>query len=1215
MDNEVPIFRITLPGNEFYNIINSINHQNLTKLFPEYNFSELLPELPLKDDGYPNIDETKFLLSYQEYLNLFRKYGDIKEMIFNIFKNNEYLNLIKIVDSINEVNFNEMFPGYNFTEILPELPMNENGHPNIDYKKYIFSDDEYRNLEDECNSDTEIFFHIFNNNEYLNLIKVFYIVSNLNSSTTLYDERIWEYIQNYKNHVIKDEENFIYINEYYIQMIKNVLPMKENGHPNIDYKEYIISDEEYGNLEYECNNNEMWDTINSYLKYVHSDDNENFSYRNTDYIFNIKEIVNSLNEQNFYEIFPGYNFTEILPELPMNENGHPNIDYNKYIISDDKYQNLVDECISNTEILINIFNNNEYLNLIKVFHTLYNLNVSTKNDNDELCYILTIKGIVDSINKDIILQKYYQNDEYRNLEDEFKNNEEILFNIFNNNEYLNLIKVFYTLSELETPLRKYDEIWKYIYKFGSQVFIDSNGNFIYLNDERFIEIKEIIEYVNKQNFTEIFPGINFSEILPELPMNENGHPSIDLEKCIKSKSNIQINENEYMYISFEKYIFDFFNNNEYLNLIKIFYTLSHLYESSFSFGEINDFIEHINDYIENVYLNENGDLVYKMDDIESDFYNSKINDYTDNYNTSDLMKHIDNYKFTKTNNEKEIKGINEFKTKNATMIVEINNQKKSFNKITFSLGGQFSRTFSKPPFNLKIRGGKELFGRRQFKLRGDATDPSSMRTKLMSDIHNKLGLPSLSANYAMLYINDEFMGLYILTDAYKESWIEYVYGEKDTTNLYKCEYSKSAADVESIFDIEQFIKKFGHNYYIYKNPKNNKWTYLIHDFDLTLGNGYEDYESFVSEDLINFTENKILNALISSNMDHKTPNEDGQYPGRINNNDNTFYTMEEWEASTEFDNSVYGLKSFILLRYRDICHEFNIECDPNYLGEDINVTESFYSTEIESSSIFISTSTFDSTVIEMTTSIEDITTSTFDTNIIETNTSTEDIVLPTTTSIIDSIIETSASIEDTVLPTSTLTFDSEIIETSTSIEDNVLPTITSTFDSNTIETTFSIEDIVLPTSTSITDSSIIEPTTSIIDSSIIEITTSIEDTALPTSTSLFEPTETETLLPISETIDKNKCLSEFIGYLCCSPEFTTIYAQDEYGDWSYDFVKNEWCGLTVYEDSSLQKDSGECWSEELGYPCCKGCRVYETDSDGSWGYEFNQWCGIISAKC
>jgi len=147
----------------------------------------------------------------------------------------------------NEVNFNELFPEYNFTEILSELPMNENGHPNIDYKKYIISDDEYRTLEDECNGNIEILFNIFNNNDYLNLIKVFYIVSNLNASTSLYDERIWEHIKIFKRYVIKDEENFIYIDEYYIQMIKNV--------------------------------------------------------------------VDSLNEQNFYEIFPGYNFTGILPEL------------------------------------------------------------------------------------------------------------------------------------------------------------------------------------------------------------------------------------------------------------------------------------------------------------------------------------------------------------------------------------------------------------------------------------------------------------------------------------------------------------------------------------------------------------------------------------------------------------------------------------------------------------------------------------------------------------------------------------------------------------------------------------------------------------------------------------------------------------------------------------------------------------------------------------
>jgi len=54
-----------------------------------------------------------------------------------------------------------------------------------------------------------------------------------------------------------------------------------------------------------------------------------------------------------------------------------------------------------------------------------------------------------------------------------------------------------------------------------------------------------------------------------------------------------------------------------------------------------------------------------------------------------------------------------------------------------------------------------------------------MRTKIASDIHNCLGIPSVSANYVTLYINCEYMGLYIIMDVYKLSWVEYVYGEKN----------------------------------------------------------------------------------------------------------------------------------------------------------------------------------------------------------------------------------------------------------------------------------------------------------------------------------------------------------------------------------------------------------------------------------------------------
>ncbi|OUM56250.1 Non-catalytic module family DOC2 [Piromyces sp. E2] len=54
----------------------------------------------------------------------------------------------------------------------------------------------------------------------------------------------------------------------------------------------------------------------------------------------------------------------------------------------------------------------------------------------------------------------------------------------------------------------------------------------------------------------------------------------------------------------------------------------------------------------------------------------------------------------------------------------------------------------------------------------------------------------------------------------------------------------------------------------------------------------------------------------------------------------------------------------------------------------------------------------------------------------------------------------------------------------------------------------------------------------------------------------------------------------------------------------------EWCGITPYTESVEEK---ECWSEPLGYSCCKGCLVYETDEDGQWGFENNHWCGIQSS--
>jgi len=59
-------------------------------------------------------------------------------------------------------------------------------------------------------------------------------------------------------------------------------------------------------------------------------------------------------------------------------------------------------------------------------------------------------------------------------------------------------------------------------------------------------------------------------------------------------------------------------------------------------------------------------------------------------------------------------------------------------------------------------------------------------------------------------------------------------------------------------------------------------------------------------------------------------------------------------------------------------------------------------------------------------------------------------------------------------------------------------------------------------------------------------------------------------------------------YSCYSSLLTNVYFQDECGDWSYDFTKNEFYCLIIYRDFISQYYSFEYWSEIFKYPCFKG---------------------------
>ncbi|ORX87879.1 hypothetical protein BCR32DRAFT_289000 [Anaeromyces robustus] len=67
-------------------------------------------------------------------------------------------------------------------------------------------------------------------------------------------------------------------------------------------------------------------------------------------------------------------------------------------------------------------------------------------------------------------------------------------------------------------------------------------------------------------------------------------------------------------------------------------------------------------------------------------------------------------------------------------------------------------------------------------------------------------------------------------------------------------------------------------------------------------------------------------------------------------------------------------------------------------------------------------------------------------------------------------------------------------------------------------------------------------------------------------------------------------------------------------------IKN---GELPYDDNSIGQSAVEepkpaeekCWSEEQGFPCCKGCVVIYTENNEKWGIENDEWCGINKTTC
>jgi len=238
----------------------------------------------------------------------------------------------------------------------------------------------------------------------------------------------------------------------------------------------------------------------------------------------------------------------------------------------------------------------------------------------------------------------------------------------------------------------------------------------------------------------------------------------------------------------------------------------------------------------------------------------------------------------------------------ATFIFDNGTIRDTLEDIGFRLRGNTSRTSGKKSFKISFNTyvqGREYYGLEKLNLNGEHNDPSIIRSKLGWDIAAQNKLVGSRANHVLLYINDEFFGVYINVEHIDEEFLKSRFGNDDG-NLYKClwpadfeylgnnpdlyklevfgrqvyqlktnvaanDYSNLAqfifmlnnantsslpCQLEKLFNVDDYLKFIAfdiltgnwdgpiynkNNFYLYENPATGLIEYIPYDLDNTFG--------------------------------------------------------------------------------------------------------------------------------------------------------------------------------------------------------------------------------------------------------------------------------------------------------------------------------------------------------------------------------------------
>lgn len=104
------------------------------------------------------------------------------------------------------------------------------------------------------------------------------------------------------------------------------------------------------------------------------------------------------------------------------------------------------------------------------------------------------------------------------------------------------------------------------------------------------------------------------------------------------------------------------------------------------------------------------------------------------------------------------------------------NDVKAFQTISLKISGHSTRGMKKLSYKFKLPKNQDLYGYRTIKLRSMSIDPSYMREQLAYGIANSVGLPTSQYSYVRVYINDQAIGLFGLSEAMTGPWLRNEFG-------------------------------------------------------------------------------------------------------------------------------------------------------------------------------------------------------------------------------------------------------------------------------------------------------------------------------------------------------------------------------------------------------------------------------------------------------